>query len=893
MKVTELPVSAFLDGYGFVTYNTTIDKLIVGNSEGIVKIFNIDEPDLEPTSIDIIENLTSLSSEGDRLLVTNTAGHLECVDLLKNESLGVIHRTELPLRDSIFINEGKRILCGGDDNKLFIIDQENDNGLSTITLPNQFLNVSYNSTGELLAVSLSNQDVQIYSVINETPNLIQTIPKVLIENIKISMDKPDYEDESTYAELLSTKTEWSMNGEFLAIATNDNSINIYNRSNWETPSKTLHNDDKPENVKIIDFRYSPLRNDYMAILYDNESIEFFNTKSSELVDTISFKASKPTSLTWNKDSLFVGTTKGHFVKLSNVSFPDTNGSNSKTAKLFVNNEAEESNDEENADDDDLVNEPNGKPVSHLEDSMIIDEDEEDQEDNPMKYYNKGADYILDDLSRKRQKTSNGYISKMNNRNPIQQEHEDIAPYSCGSTPWAKSDTGSNNSPNRRYLTMNSTGYVWSVRTNLGDGNLDQQQSISISFFDRKDNKDYYFTDYSGYDLCSMNSKGLVLATSGYKEKHSNHNGKLFYRNHDSINDSWDREVPLLKNEHLTSVSITGTSTGRNDGFIVVGSNLGYLRIFDFHGLCLNIMKTTPIVTLSISFTSVLFMINQVSPNLFTYSLIDLEDGYKYIQQNIFLPLKKSTNPSKPLLKGVFFNEHNDPCLVGGSDDTLLILESWRNTNNSRWLPILNCHDVLTENGTNESKKHWKCWPLGLYQDQLNCLILKNNQQYPGFPLPLPIELEIKIPSSVPKAKSSVDELFESDPSDKKLIETKHSENEAEETFLRVSSMGRVVFESSQDEEIMEDDVARDEIQERLELYSNEFERSLIKLFISACQDSRLSRATSIAKLMRKDQTLLGAAKVADRMQFSNLALKINKLRESMMSFEDEEDEEDQ
>ena len=244
----------------------------------------------------------------------------------------------------------------------------------------------------------------------------------------------------------------------------------------------------------------------------------------------------------------------------------------------------------------------------------------------------------------------------------------------------------------------------------------------------------------------MNQRGILLGSS--------ESGLLYYRSHnEATNDQWERKLPLLPGEYLTSICITDMKSANNT--IIIGTSLGYLRFFNQFGVCINVMKVLPIITLIASATNNLFMINQVSYNVYSYLIIDINQDYKYIQHNSQMPIKEAA----PLIKGIFFNEFNDPCIVGGEDDTLLVLQSWRDSQNAKWIPILNCQLALTEYGSNDNKKNWKCWPLGLVNDKLNCLILKNNNQYPGFPLPLPIELDIELP-----------------------IKLKHEEDEAEENF---------------------------------------------------------------------------------------------------------------
>lgn len=888
-------ITAFPNGNSFVRYHPAIEKLVIGNSEGLIKIFNINEPDLEPVSIDINENLTSLSFHSNSLLVTNTAGNLELINLNENESKGTIYRSELPLRDSVFINEGKRLLCGGDDNKLVLIDMLNDKSVSTLPIPDQLLNMAYNMTGEILSLSLSNGNIQIYSVINEVPNLIETITSILPVKINSSLDTIDYIGENN-DELISTKTQWSSNGESLLIPTSSNSIKVYDRSSWTDFVKEFKLDHS--DVRIVDFELSP-NNKHLAVGYKDLTLKVFDFNSKKLLKDVKLELQDghyPTNLIWSEIprssnyNLCIGTTNGCIVTYSDLVGKD---SEPISGNLFL-DEAEES-DANNTDDlfndsddeEQALAKPNG--ILHEEDSLVIDQDDEDENDNNEMpdYYNKDVDSYLDErrsnkrfkLNGSKYKSPSPYISDRSSEN----KEFELQPYSPGSTPWSQSQSKSLSDTDRRYLAMNSIGYIWSVKTASNPENLNQQ-SITISFFDRSINKDYHFIDYYQYDLCSMNEKGVLLACSGYKDKTGKLGGKVLYRFHDTVQDSWERNIPLLKDEFITSVSLTNNSRIENDysdALIIIGTNLGYVRFFNLHGLCINLIKTPPVVTLMASSSSIIFMINQISPNVYTYSIIDVNQDYKFIQQDVLLPLKKCTKyPKLPLIKGIFFNEYNDPCLVPGIDDTVLILSTWRETNNAKWIPILNCKEVITENGNSESKKNWKCWPLGLYKDQLNCLILKTDNQYPGFPLPLPIELDIKLP--VTNGKSKENEVNGGTDASK-------NEDDAEETFLRASTMGRIVNDSLNDGENEE---FNDEILERLQNYSMIFDKSLLKLFASACQESRLNKALSIAKLIKNDKALMAASKISERLEFLNLASKISKLREDLVNLSEGEDDDE-
>ena len=850
--------SAFPDGNSFVKFNNSLNRLIIANSEGLIKIFNIGDSESEPISIDILDNLTSFTCHDDKnLVLTSTEGKLELVDLSTNISKGVLYRSELPLRDTVFINQGNRILCGGDENKLIIVDfqpgeEEEDNKVTNITLPDQLLNISYNYAGELASISLSNGDVQIYSVVNEQPNLLHTIRNILPKKIHVSMDKVDFNEEH-HDELLSTTTEWSRNGQYLLVPTVDNQIHIYDRQDWNKVIKTFNND----SGRIIDFKLLSLGK--LAILSLNV-FKVFDFDSGKLIHEDDFDFDEdayPLNLDWKDGTLFIGSTNGESLQLDNIILKSKEHTDVLTS-LFVSDAEDEDNerlddendtdallrksDDEEQDIDDLENDDFGHSKKrriklHEEDDLVIDE----EDDN----------FGFEDAGISRNGHGNGNGFRVNGHKRFKASSPSVVaiaskikPYSPGSTPFENKGA----SIDRRYLTMNNIGYAWIVQNKEGGNTTStNNNSITVSFFDRSLHSEYHFTDFHNFDLASMNQRGILLGSS--------ESGLIYYRSHnEGTNDQWERKLPLLSGEYITSICITDMKSANDT--IIVGTSLGYLRFFNQFGVCINIMKILPIVALIASTTNNLFMINQVSYNVYSYLIIDINQDYKYIQHNSQMPLKDKI----PLIKGIFFNEFNDPCIVGGEDDTLLVLQSWRDSLNAKWIPILNCQLVISEYESNDNKKNWKCWPLGLFNDKLNCLILKNSNQYPGFPLPLPIELDIELP-----------------------IKLNHEEDEAEENFLRSLTMGKLMTDSLNDE--LNVDIEEDEIMERLNQYSILFDKSLLKLFGEACKESKLGKAFSIARLIKTDKALLAASRISERMEFLNLATKIGQLRELLIDID--------
>lgn len=863
-------IPAFLDGNSLVHFNRSINRLIAGNSGGLIKIFNPDTPDEEPVSLDIPDNLTSLTSFGNKLLVTNTEGLLAVLNVSAepagDEKFEVIYTSDVALRDAVFINEGSRIICGGDDDKLVVIDHANGNTSTYITVPDQVVSVSYNATGELVAVGLSSGDVHVFSVINELPALEEKLSKVLPFKVHTSVETIDYKSEHE-KELVSSRSHWSMSGEYLFVPTANNTVKSYGRSEWNQVSEYISD----AAAGLIDFTFSP-GDKHIALLHKTGAVDIFQNESKKLIKSLKVDQmdadSLPLNISWNKSTIYVGATDGelHVIKTAIDETSDESSEFDKEVNSLFLDQASES---ETEDQDEVPTE--NRKRNALDDSMIIDEDDDNDG-----YFNKSVDQYLPSKRRKARFLAND--PTILNATVT----EEIVPYSPGSTPWVKSINSSTSATKRRYLFMNSIGYVWSVKNASLDAN-DDQKSITVSFFDRAMNKDYHFIDYYNYDLSSMNERGVVLASSGYKEEGSAHSGRIFYRHHNSNNDSWDRLIPLLKNEYLTSVCVTSSSSATSgDSIIVVGTNFGYLRFFNLYGLCINLMKVAPVVTLISSAISTVFSIHQTAHNNYTYSIINVDADYSFHQQDCAMPLKKGSSET-PLIKGLFFNEFSDPCVVAGNDDTLTVLSKWRETNNARWVPLLNCKDSVTDYGITDTKSNWKSWPLGLQEDKLVCLILKNNDVYPGFPLPLPVEFDIKLPVKCFKhlrSSSKADEEDGDDSSETRLEKAK--QDDPEEEFLRSFTLGGLL--SSAIAEAEDDDHV-----ERLNSYSVAFDRSLLKIFANACQDSRLNKAFSVVRLVKNDKALLAASKIAERFEFVNLASKINKLRETLIEMEDEDD----
>jgi chromosome transmission fidelity protein 4 len=75
-----------------------------------------------------------------------------------------------------------------------------------------------------------------------------------------------------------------------------------------------------------------------------------------------------------------------------------------------------------------------------------------------------------------------------------------------------------------------------------------------------------------------------------------------------------------------------------------------------------------------------------------------------------------------------------------SSGVLFALDRFRRPGQARWVPILDTNSMARRAGKDESY-----WPVGVSEKFFMCLILKGRAEYPGFPRPLVLELDLQIP----------------------------------------------------------------------------------------------------------------------------------------------------
>ncbi|KAH3667043.1 hypothetical protein WICMUC_005390 [Wickerhamomyces mucosus] len=828
-------------GNTFVKYIESGEKLIVAGVHGVSKIFKVDDESSEPEIIDIIEDTSSVAVFGNDLFATaSKTGEAEYYSLKENSKINLVIRDSLALRDVAFTHNGTMLAAAGDNDEVQLTSLNDSSRVIKFQHGEQTHNLSYNQKYDLLSLSLSNGQIQIYSLKSERPRLIHTI-KGEIPQLIYQDDDPLYEDN-----LISTRVEWSPNGDQFAIASDTKVIKVFSVSQEYQKIYSLNS---LHSKAIIDLKWSP-NGDYIAAVDLSNSLVIWDTVLRKPVVEQSF-SKLLTNLSWgkirNSDKLNLcsGSFDGDiFIFKEIVEQKSTStqkkSDTSRLEELMAEEEEgedDEEDNEENGEEADDINVMSERSDDEGDDGLdvrgfIVDDDGKaiDEEDEEHEFGDEGL-FAEEGYQIPKRKAED-----FEHRNGREKKHTTTVasvtyrhkPYSPGCTPYISG---------KRYLTINSVGYVSTVNHSSTEDGL---SSVTVSFFDHSGNREYNFQDIYGYDLAAITSEGLLLAVSGSQD---NDKAKIFYRSHNnnSPNDSWEKQIPLKNDEIITSISLS-------ESVVLVCTSSGYIRQFTTYGIPSSIQKSAPILASTTS-SNYIFTISLSNNNQLIYNLQDIEGNF--LQRDLSLPL--DFQPRSDLLKSIFFSTYGDPVIVG-NDGVVLILSRWRNALQARWVPLLDTESKIKEIG---GVGELTAWPLGLHLNSLNCIIIRGSK-YPTFPLQLPTELEVKIPLSKEFSEAS----------------------EAEEQLLRARTMGELLGETLTNEgEIFEDD------NEKLTTYANDFDRAILKLFSQSCLDENNSKAWKLAQDLKQEKALEASAKMAERAGLIGLLNRINRLREQRMDFE--------
>ena len=230
-------------GYTEAKLGTDNTHLFTLNKNALLKVLNLSDLEKEPDVIDICESpseFTLSEIDPDVIYVTSKAGDLFCYNI-KEQKSNLCFRSPLPLRDLSLIHDEKVCVVGGDDLELTLVALEDGKENSKLSLDDQLVSLSYNKQNNILAVCMSNGNIDFYSLSSTVPNKVNSLsgylPKIIfndddaeseINTDSLSTNGVDGLDTSLCQDNRTwTKVVWSNKGDRFVIPTKEGELKLF------------------------------------------------------------------------------------------------------------------------------------------------------------------------------------------------------------------------------------------------------------------------------------------------------------------------------------------------------------------------------------------------------------------------------------------------------------------------------------------------------------------------------------------------------------------------------------------------------------------------------------------------------------------------------------------
>ncbi len=468
-------------------------------------------------------------------------------------------RCSLPIRDVTLSSDGKWCAVASDELVVKIVRTNDTSSVMSLReQPKPVKHLSFDPSGEHIALSCTDGLVYVYSLISDEPELVQKIDGL----IRIV----ETEDE------VSSKVVWHPDGRAFAAPTATRDIQVMSRGDWENQRVFTNG----HNGDITALAWSPngamlasAAKDGKVLLWETKTQKVIAIYDYANVMDIAWHPAKNLLSFTNTDGWvyiyndFVPAEHSHLLKLALQPAPfihDPLSEISANARRPIANSLKDiPNRGARRGTPDSLDDILDSDIMGEEDDFVVDDD--------------GAGYALGLNGNGKRPNSDiepyaGPVSKRRTQSWEPQYHESFQP---GSTPWRG---------NRKYLCLNLIGFVWTV-------DQDTHNTITVEFYDHEFHRDFHFTDTFLYDKACLNENGTLFSCPANNDTPAT----IFYRPHETWTARADWRTQLPEGEEVTAISLS-------DSFITVTTTSNYVRIYTLFGIPYRVyrQKSSPTVT---------------------------------------------------------------------------------------------------------------------------------------------------------------------------------------------------------------------------------------------------------------------------------------------------------
>ncbi|KAJ6262178.1 hypothetical protein Dda_2983 [Drechslerella dactyloides] len=685
---------AHSEGPTFVTYTPDGKYLITAGQNNFVRKFthlSVDEPDI--TDHQHAAN-SGLAATNENWYICNEDGVVESYSIRTNKPDKLITRFPLPVRDISVSPDGYWLAACSDDINVKLVNTHDTTKHIVIRHHTKVIkHLSFDPTGSLLAASCVDGTIYMYSVTNETPDLVDKLPG-LIPAIDVDNE-------------ITTRVFWHPDGRAFALGRSDMDISVISKQDWGV--KKLFAGGHSNDITALGWSANG------AFLASGDSkgyVVIWESKNQKVVIKRQYEGGISTIAWHPTDNVITIATNEGLVNIQMKALP---AEHEKTLKLplqpspgfqsggeslaRLEKRAADAQRQRRGSVEDILG-----ALDDGEDDWLVDDD--------------GAGYAEKNENGKRKLTGLNISMPSGKRHYGSWSPDIHEPMQPGSTPWRG---------DRKYLFLSLIGFIWTV---------DQKthNTVTVEFYDQEQFRNFHFTDPLLYDKAVLNENGALFSSVPGRGNPA----LLFYREHENwgVRHEWKTRLP--DGEEVLSIALSNS-------YIVACTDRGYIRIYSLYGVPIRVyrQKHTPVVSCTSWRDYVMILGNgPVSASgraQLTYTIENIRRD-EIIQNNDVVAL-----PDDATVKNIFFSADGNP-MVYLSTGVLLVLQHWRSPGQARWVPILDTNYLDRRIG---GKKEESYWPVAVSQDKFCCIILKGGEKHPYFPRPLLSEFDFTMPVSNP------------------------------------------------------------------------------------------------------------------------------------------------